>query len=92
VIVFLLYPTLSKTAFKFFSCSSETIQGKRFVEADFNIICWETEHLSWALTLGLFMIFAYAIGVPAGFLYILKTRVKAGHRYRHVFAFLYQVQ
>jgi len=89
IIVFLLYPSLVRTGFKFFSGSSETIAGNRFLEADFNIIFGSSEHLRWALCLGLPMILIYALGVPFGFLYILRTRRADTHRYGKVFTFLY---
>jgi len=89
IVLFLLYPSLVRTGFKFFSCSKESINGNRFVEADFNIICWSPEHLAWALTLGLIIIFVYAVGIPLGFLYILRTRRADTHRYGKVFTFLY---
>jgi len=47
----------------------------RFLEADFNIICWSPEHYAWAMTLGLFMLVGYAIGIPAFSMWLLKTKV-----------------
>jgi len=72
----LLYPTLTRTAFKFFTCSREVLgDGVRFLEADFNIICWSPEHYAWAMTLGLFMLIGYAVGIPAFSMWLLKTKV-----------------
>jgi hypothetical protein len=93
IILFLLYPSLSRTALKFFSCSREEILGNRFLEADFNVICWSDEHLSWALTLGLLMLLGYSLGIPVFVYFLLRARVQGtseyAKRYSKTFAFLY---
>ena len=99
IVLFLLYPTLVKTAFRFFTCSREYIgdqedlntgQEVRFLESDFNIICWSDEHVYWASSLGVFMAGVYAFGIPATSFYILYTNFKTNSKYTKVFGFMYE--
>ena len=90
VVLFFLYPTLSRTSLKFFSCSSESFgTEKRFLEADFNLECWGSTHASWAI-LGFAMIFVYALGTPL-YLYVkLRRNVKHETKYKSVYGFVYR--
>ena len=69
-IAFLAYPFLVDATFALFSCS-QPIMGKRYLNTDFTLECFGPEHAKIALTLGLFSILAWSIGIPASFLAIM---------------------
>jgi hypothetical protein len=64
------------------------VSGLSFLIADYNVVCWYRTHLIWTMTLGLFMTFAFAIGVPVAFFYILYYHQKNVTKYRPVYGFI----
>jgi len=89
VLLFFLYPTLSINALKFFSCSPESL-GFRFLEADFNIVCFGKRHMQWLLSLGSLMLLFYAFGIPAVSYYMLYRHVHKVSKYKDVFGFIFE--
>ena len=65
VLLFLLHPTLTRVGLKFFTCSPEDMGGPTFLEADFTVECWTSDHLASALSIGGTLILLYALGIPA---------------------------
>jgi hypothetical protein len=77
---YVLYPSACATIFSTFNCAE--IDGTRFLVVDYSIKCDRAEHKEaerWAY----FMIVAFAMGLPALYLYLLKnTRSRRGRRAR----------
>ena len=73
VCIFLIHPTLMELAFSMYNCYS--LEGESYMMKDMRIICWESEHASYAFGLGLPMIFIWIIGFPLlGFLILYKNK------------------
>ena len=62
LVVYSLYPTLVSASASIFNCTA-SIQGKRYLVADLNQICYEGAHLGFIVCAG-FGLALYCIGVP----------------------------
>jgi len=74
-IMFILYPTLSQTIFKFFDC--ETFDGvgeerRRFLRVDLSIDC-DSEAHTGMLVAAVMLLLVYPIGIPCYFARMLYT-------------------
>jgi hypothetical protein len=70
VIIFLMYTTMCNQAFSLFSC--RRIGKKQYLEADLEEPCYEGQHLAMVLSLGVFQLLVYVIGLPLFVLYFLR--------------------
>lgn len=79
VAVSLLYTLLLKNTFMLFACRALVGEpGKLFLREDLAMVCYEDEHLLWALGLGLPALLLWILGFPVAKVYALYTR-----RYSH---------
>lgn len=90
VLLFLMYPTLTRTALRFYSCSTEQFGGRRFLEADFNVVCFGATHVAWAASLGVFMVVVFAVGAPLVTFLVLRHHHRHLSRYRPVYGFVFE--
>ena len=90
-VLFLSYNVISTTAAKMFQCRPETIDGRRFLEANLAIPCYDTFHVSGMVAAGCIGL-AFNVGMPL-LLWLFLRRNK--HRLHDSkvfsrFGFLYQ--
>ncbi len=79
VAVSLLYTQLIKNTFMLFACRALVGEpGKLFLREDVAMVCYEHEHLPWALGLGLPAMLLWVLGFPIAKVYALYKR-----RYPH---------
>ena len=71
VILFLIHPTLTEMTFSMFKCYE--VDGVNYLERDFTLECWTSDHITWALGLGIPMIVLYVLGIPMLGLCILRV-------------------
>jgi rubredoxin len=74
VLLFLVHPTLTKTATQLWACSIEDMEGLSFLEQDFTKLCYTPEHAVYALGVGLLMFIAYVVGIPLLAYIILRIK------------------
>jgi hypothetical protein len=72
-IVFLLYPGIVTRVFMTFKC--QKIGDKRYLVADYSVICGEGEHAASSLVMFVFA-FVYVVGIPLGTILILYWNKK----------------
>jgi len=63
VIIFLAHPTLTSNAFSMMNCY-EIEPGEQWLQADLEVMCWNSVHLKWFLGVGLPMLVIWVIGMP----------------------------
>ena len=63
VIVYALYPTITKQLFKLFACSSNLEDGAYYAynSFDLGIACYQQEHLAYIICLGIPSLIVYII-------------------------------
>eukprot|EP00946_MAST-07B_sp_MAST-7B-sp1_P001841 g1841.t1 len=69
-ILYLIWPGLCSEVFKMFACRSFCAdegnnEGTLRLLADLDVICFDGEHLTYSLVLGLPMLFLYVVGFPS---------------------------
>ena len=52
------------STFQFFQCSDD-VAGKKLLKADFQIVCWEEQHLKMVAFTAVPALFLYVLGIPA---------------------------
>jgi hypothetical protein len=67
-IIFIMYPGIGTRVFTMFKC--RTVAGISYLEADYNITCWNGEHLLATVSAFVFMI-VYILGIPLGSVLVL---------------------
>jgi hypothetical protein len=72
VMIFLLYPTVSRRAFQVFDCH-DLDRGESWLKADYAIDC---NDLGSMQLLGLFFVVVYALGVPCVFFALLRSKAE----------------
>ena len=53
---------------------------RRYLRRDLQIVCWESSHLAWALTIGIPFLILYALGIPMFSLYVMFKRKHKLHK------------
>jgi hypothetical protein len=69
VIIFLLYPTITKYAFSIFNCYE--VDGILYLEKDYNLECWSEKHNSIIIYYTLPIIIVWVLGFPLAIFIIL---------------------
>ena len=70
ILLFLIHPTLIKVMFSVFSCR-EIEHGEAYLIENLEIHCWQLEHATYAICVGLSSIITWGIGCPAACLIAL---------------------
>ena len=91
-VLFLMYPTLTNTAFEMFQCIGIPDEGLRRVKIDSEIEWYSTEHILWWLYVATPMIIVWVIGCPlAAFIVLYKNRNRLyNEEFQKYFIVLYQ--
>ena len=72
-VLYLLYPTVTKSAFKLVAC--QTVGRNRYLQMDLDLQCWDSVHIPWVIGLFFPALWAYVIGLPfAAAYYLYKYR------------------
>jgi hypothetical protein len=71
--IFLILPSITNITFEAYKCTT-MYDGKKYLDMDVSIPCWEGQHLAFALVVGLIIIFVWVIGLPV-FAYLKLTRL-----------------
>jgi len=83
VVIYLIYPTLSKQAFEIFDCRD--IGGSEFLAVDLEQPCYTGNHMTAVLTLGLGQMLVFGFGLPfLMILFLRRNRKHPGGLDRHV--------
>jgi len=75
-LLYLVWPSLCSQTFSLFACRSICDDTTTFLRADLDISCWEGVHAHYAWGLGVPMLFLYVIGLPLAAL----LRVRSMHQ------------
>jgi hypothetical protein len=92
IILFLIHPNLTEQTFKLFACMQIGDRDSDwYLLADLGVQCWESEHNTWVALVGVPMMIAYVVGIPAlGFFLLHKNRHRFDHHaVRKKYGFLY---
>ena len=74
-LLYLVWPSLCSQTFSLFACRSVCEEETSFLRADLDESCWTGRHLTYALGLGLPMLFLYVVGLPlAAYLRVWRLR------------------
>jgi hypothetical protein len=74
VLLFLFHPTLTKVATQLWTCSTEEMEGRHFLEMDFSEECYKGRWFAYALGVGVTIFGAYVVGIPAAALGMLYKK------------------
>ena len=75
VIIFMLYPTLSRVPFGLLNCY-KLDNNEQWLQGDFQVRCWQSEHLTQFFLIGLPVFLVWVIGMPLVALRILYKNRK----------------
>ena len=75
-LLYLVWPSLCSQTFSLFACRSICNDTTTFLRADLDVLCWAGVHAHYAFGLGLPMLFLYVIGLPVAAL----LRVRSMHQ------------
>ena len=90
VVIFLAHPSLTSTAFSMLNCY-EIEPGEQWLQADLEIMCWNSTHKKWFFAVGLPMLIVWVIGTPVvSLIHLIKNRQKLNDelffsRYRMIY-------
>jgi hypothetical protein len=78
VVIYLIFPQLCGQAFQMFDC--KTIAGVQFLSVDLEEPCYEGDHLTAVLTLGIGQFVVFVVGLPVLVLLFLQRnrRISSG--------------
>eukprot|EP00946_MAST-07B_sp_MAST-7B-sp1_P000312 g312.t1 len=83
VVIYLMYPTLVTQAFQIFNC--KTIAGVQYMSVDLDHPCFEGDHLTAVLTLGIGQLLVFVLGLPLlTLLFLWRNHTIAGGLKRRV--------
>jgi hypothetical protein len=74
VIIYVLYPSIANQTFSLFDCI-EGPQGKLYSKKDLNFQCWDGEHVTLCLVIGLPMCLIWIIGFPSFIYFKLRKNL-----------------
>eukprot|EP00347_Sterkiella_histriomuscorum_P000456 403375796 len=74
IVIYFTHPTVTRTIINIFYCL-EIDSGQYWLQSDLSVKCWEGDHKSLSLIIGLPFLLIYVIGLPIlTFLYLYKNR------------------
>ena len=81
VVMVLVHPTLTRRSVQLLTCDELGADDpRRYLRKDLQIVCWESSHLAWALTIGIPFLILYALGIPMVSLYVMFKRKHKLHK------------
>ena len=85
VVLYLLYPTLTRATFKLVAC--QTVGKNRYLQMELDLLCWNELHNAWVGLLFFPALIAYVIGLPL--LAFVRLRKFRNHLYDKIPRFHY---
>ena len=82
-LIYLLYPTLCKSAFSLIACRHIGLIGKSYLVQDLQVECFAEEHMYWFIGLCVPALLILVIGLPATAMFALWRSRHSLHR-RHI--------
>lgn len=74
VIIYVLYPSIATQTFSLFDCV-EGPHGKSYTKKDLNFQCWDADHMTLGLAIGLPMCLVWIIGFPSFIFFKLRKQL-----------------
>ena len=82
-LIYLLYPTLCRSAFALIACRQIGLIGKSYLTQDLQIECFAEEHMYWFIGLCIPALLILVIGLPGSAMFFLWRSRNSLHR-RHI--------
>ena len=74
-VLFLIHPSLTISSLSMFNCYN--VGGEDYFSDNMDLLCWSSEHISWAIPIGLTMLLVWVIGFPLwGFCLLKRNKHK----------------
>ena len=94
VIMYVLHPPILQLSLESFICTSlgDDENGAQYLERDLQVQCWQSEHTTYALALGLPAFLIWGLGMPiAATLFLRKNKAKLNSiNMKAKYSFLYE--